>query len=67
MFMAGAIIQWLKDELNLITSTKEIDVLAESVKDSHGVVIVPAFAGLGAPHWDQRARGTIFGLSRSNY
>jgi glycerol kinase len=64
VFIGGALIKWLRDELGLIKSAHECDVLAESVPDSNGVVIVPAFTGLGAPYWDPYARGTIVGLSR---
>ena len=64
VFIAGAAIQWLRDGLNIISDSKEIEALAESVSDNGGVYFVPAFAGLGAPHWDQQARGTISGLTR---
>ncbi len=64
IFMGGALIKWLRDELGLISSAKETDVLAESVADSGGVVVVPAFTGLGAPYWDSYARGMIIGLTR---
>jgi len=64
VFIAGAVIQWLRDELQLIRTAKECDVFAATVPDSNGVVLVPAFAGLGAPHWDPYARGSIFGLTR---
>ncbi|MGI8962601.1 MAG: glycerol kinase GlpK [Bryobacteraceae bacterium] len=64
IFIAGAIVQWLRDELQMIRSAEEIEALAESVPDSGGVYLVPAFSGLGAPHWDQYARGTIVGLTR---
>ena len=64
VFNAGSTIQWLRDELGLIQSAPECDRLAESVPDSGGVVVVPAFTGLGAPHWDQYARGTITGITR---
>ncbi|MDN3505538.1 MAG: glycerol kinase GlpK [Rhabdochlamydiaceae bacterium] len=64
VFMAGASIQWLRDGLNLINDAKEADVEAAKVKDNGGVYLVPAFTGLGAPHWDPRARGTLLGLSR---
>ena len=64
VFNAGSTIQWLRDELKLIESAPECDRLAESVPDSGGVVIVPAFTGLGAPYWDMYARGTIVGLTR---
>jgi len=63
-FNAGSAIQWLRDELGLISSAPECDRLAESVPTSGGVVIVPAFTGLGAPYWDMYARGTIVGITR---
>ncbi len=65
IFVAGALIQWLRDNLKLIEKSSDIEALANEVEDSGGVVIVPAFAGLGAPHWDQFARGTVFGITRS--
>jgi glycerol kinase len=64
VFIGGAVVQWLRDGLGLIKSSAEIEELAASVPDSGGVYLVPAFAGLGAPHWDQYARGTITGLTR---
>ena len=64
IFMAGAAIQWLRDEMQLIQSSKESEECALAVKDSNGVYVVPAFTGLGAPHWDQYARGTVVGLTR---
>jgi glycerol kinase len=64
MLMAGAVVQWLRDELQLIRTSAEIEELAASVPTSNGVVLVPAFAGLGAPHWDQYARGAIVGMTR---
>jgi glycerol kinase len=64
VFIAGALVQWLRDGLGVIRSAAEIEALAASVPDAGGVVLVPAFAGLGAPHWDPRARGTILGLTR---
>jgi glycerol kinase len=63
-FIAGAVIQWLRDELKLIRSAEESELLASLVKDSNGVYLVPAFVGLGAPHWDPHARGAILGLTR---
>ena len=66
VFNAGSTIQWLRDELKLIESAPECDRLAESVPDSGGVVIVPAFTGLGAPYWDMYARGAILGLTRGS-
>lgn len=64
IFIGGAVVQWLRDELGIIKSSAEIEKLAESVKDSDGVYMVPAFSGLGAPHWNPYARGTILGISR---
>jgi glycerol kinase len=64
IFIGGAIVQWLRDELGLIKSSAEVEELAAKVDDNGGVYIVPAFAGLGAPHWDQHARGTITGITR---
>lgn len=64
IFIAGAIIQWIRDELELIKSASETESLALSVKDNAGVYLVPALVGLGAPHWDQFARGSIMGLTR---
>jgi glycerol kinase len=64
VFIGGAVVQWLRDGLGIIKSSGEIEALAGSVPDSGGVYLVPAFAGLGAPHWDQYARGTITGLTR---
>jgi glycerol kinase len=65
VFVAGAAIQWLRDELGLISSAAESEALAESVPDTGGVAMVPAFVGLGAPHWDPHARGLISGITRS--
>lgn len=64
VFVAGALIQWLRDSLGLIGSAEETEALARSVGDSAGVYIVPAFTGLGAPYWDSEARGAIYGLTR---
>lgn len=64
VFNAGSVIKWLRDELGLIKSAPECDMLAESVPDTQGVYIVPAFTGLGAPYWDMYARGIITGLTR---
>ncbi|MCB0272546.1 MAG: glycerol kinase GlpK [Bdellovibrionales bacterium] len=64
VFIAGAVVGWLRDGLGLIQSSKEIESLASSVKDSDGVYFVPALTGLGAPHWHTKARGTITGLHR---
>ena len=64
VFIAGAVVQWLRDGLHLIRSSNEIEALAKEVESSDGVYIVPAFAGLGAPYWNQHARGTIVGITR---
>jgi len=64
VFMAGAAVQWLRDGLGIINHAHEVEALAASAKDSGGVTFVPAFAGLGAPHWDAYARGTIVGMTR---
>ena len=64
IFIAGAVVQWLRDGLEFFRSAPEVEALAASVSDTGGVYLVPAFAGLGAPHWDQHARGTIVGLTR---
>jgi len=64
IFIAGAVVQWLRDGLGLIRSAAETEILARSVPHSDGVYLVPAFAGLGAPHWNARARGTLFGVTR---
>jgi len=65
VFSGGAVVQWLRDGLGLIRSADEIEALAASVPDSAGVFLVPAFAGLGAPHWDPYARGVLIGLTRA--
>lgn len=65
VFIAGAVIQWLRDGLGLIADAAQCQSIAESVNDSHGVYMIPAFAGLGAPHWDMYARGAIMGITRS--
>ena len=64
VFIGGAVIQWLRDALGIIETAKDVEALAASVEDNGGVYFVPAFAGLGTPHWDQAARGTIVGLTR---
>jgi len=64
IFIAGAVVQWLRDGLEFFRSAPEIEALARTVTETGGVYLVPAFAGLGAPHWDQYARGTIVGLTR---
>lgn len=66
IFIAGAIVQWLRDGLGIIKSSEDVEALADKVKDTDGVYLVPAFAGLGAPHWDSYARGTIVGLTRGS-
>jgi glycerol kinase len=66
IFIAGAAIQWLRDELGLVTTAAETEALAASVPDTGGVYLVPAFVGLGAPHWDQYARGALIGLTRGS-
>ncbi|MBN1891978.1 MAG: glycerol kinase GlpK [Clostridiales bacterium] len=66
VFHAGSVISWLKDEMKLISTPRECDELAESVSDSGGVVLVPAFSGLGAPYWDMYARGCLIGLTRGS-
>ncbi|HTL72969.1 MAG TPA: glycerol kinase GlpK [bacterium] len=64
IFIAGAVVQWLRDGLGIIKSSSEIEALAKTVPDSGGLYLVPAFAGLGAPHWDAYARGLVIGLTR---
>ena len=64
VFIGGAVVQWLRDELQLVRSVAELDALAASVPDSGGLFLVPAFAGLGAPHWDPYARGAAVGITR---
>lgn len=64
VFMGGAIIKWLRDELKMIQAARETEYFAGQVEDNGGVYLVPAFVGLGAPYWDMRARGSIFGLTR---
>ena len=64
IFVAGAAIQWLRDEMRLIDSAEDSEYMAKKVKDTNGCYVVPAFTGLGAPHWDQYARGTIVGITR---
>jgi glycerol kinase len=66
IFIAGAVVQWLRDSLGVIKSSADVEKLAGKVKDSEGVYFVPAFAGLGAPHWNQHARGTIVGITRGS-
>ena len=64
VFIGGAVVQWLRDGLKLVRSAPEVDALAATVKDSGGLFLVPAFAGLGAPHWDPYARGLLLGITR---
>jgi glycerol kinase len=64
IFIGGAVVQWLRDGLKCIACSHDVEELANSVPDNGGVYVVPAFAGLGAPYWDQYARGAIFGLTR---
>ena len=64
MFVGGALIQWLRDEMRLISDAADTEYFAQKAGTNHGVYIVPAFTGLGAPYWDMYARGTIFGLTR---
>lgn len=66
IFIGGAIVQWLRDGLGIIRNSADVEELAAKVKDTDGVYLVPAFAGLGAPHWDPYARGTIVGLTRGS-
>jgi glycerol kinase len=66
VFVGGAVVQWLRDGLGIIRSSSEVEALANSVPDNGGVYFVPAFVGLGAPHWDSYARGAIFGLTRGS-
>ncbi len=64
MFIGGAVVQWLRDGLGIISSSAEVEPLAQSVPDSDGVYLVPGFVGLGAPYWDPYARGAILGITR---
>jgi glycerol kinase len=64
IFIAGAVVQWLRDGLHIIRSSNEVEALAASVPDTEGVYMIPAFAGLGAPHWNQYARGSLLGMTR---
>lgn len=64
IFIAGAVVQWLRDEMELVKSAEELNTLAASVADSNGLFLVPAFTGLGAPHWDPYARGAAIGITR---
>ena len=64
IFVGGAAVQWLRDELKMIESAADSEYMAQKVRDTNGCYVVPAFTGLGAPYWDQYARGTILGLTR---
>jgi len=66
IFIAGAVVQWLRDGLGIISSSAEVEALAAQASDNGGIYLVPAFAGLGAPHWDQYARGLLIGLTRGS-
>jgi glycerol kinase len=66
VFIAGAVVQWLRDGLGIIKNSAEVEALANKVSNNDGVYVVPAFAGLGAPYWNQHARGTIVGLTRGS-
>jgi glycerol kinase len=66
VFIAGAVVQWLRDGLKIIRTSNEVEELSANAADAGGVYLVPAFAGLGAPHWNQHARGTLFGLTRGS-
>ena len=66
VFIAGAVVQWLRDSLKIIKTSADVEKLAASVDSSEGVYFVPAFVGLGAPYWNQKAQGTIFGLTRGS-
>jgi glycerol kinase len=66
IFIAGAVVQWLRDGLGIIKKSEDVEKLAAKVNDSEGVYFVPAFAGLGAPHWNQHARGTLVGITRGS-
>lgn len=66
IFIAGAVVQWLRDSLNIIKTSQDVEKLASSVQNSEGVYFIPSFVGLGAPHWNQSAQGTIFGLTRGS-
>ena len=66
VFMGGAIIQWLRDEMGMLTDAQDSEYFANKVKNNGGIYVVPAFVGLGAPYWDMYARGSIFGLTRGS-
>ena len=65
VFVGGAVVQWLRDNLGFIQQSSEVEALAASVPDTDGVVLVPAFTGLGAPHWDPYASGLLIGIKRN--
>ncbi|HAJ21689.1 MAG TPA: glycerol kinase, partial [Rhodospirillaceae bacterium] len=65
IFVAGAAVQWLRDGLGLIKDSKDVNTLAQRADPAQSVYLVPAFTGLGAPHWDADARGALFGLTRA--
>lgn len=66
IFIGGAVVQWLRDELGIIKKSSDVEALATSVEDTNGVYVIPAFSGLGAPHWNANARGIVVGLSRGS-
>ena len=66
VFVGGAVVQWLRDELRIVNDSADTEYFASKVDDNGGVYIVPAFVGLGAPHWDMYARGAILGLTRGS-
>jgi glycerol kinase len=66
VFVGGAVVQWLRDEMKFFSSANDVEKLAASVPDSGGICFIPAFTGLGAPYWDPRARGAIIGLTRGS-
>ena len=66
VFVAGSVVQWLRDNLKCISSSEDVEALAASVADTDGVYFVPALTGLGAPYWDQYAKGSISGLTRGS-
>jgi glycerol kinase len=66
VFVGGAVVQWLRDGLGIIRTSSDVEALANSVPDNGGVYFIPAFVGLGAPHWDSYARGALFGLTRGS-
>jgi glycerol kinase len=64
VFIGGAVVQWLRDGLGIIRSSADVEALAREVEDTEGLYLVPAFSGLGAPHWDPYARGILIGITR---